>query len=116
MIVITNRIPVAIGHESAFEERFAARVGKVEGAEGFVRSEIARPLPMRRDPERGWVEAKADSSIYEVRTYWHSFDAFAAWTASPAFTEAHKERPPQEMFAGQHQLTIGEIFISSAAD
>ena len=115
MIVITNRIPVAIGQESAFEERFAARAGKVEGAPGFVRNEIVRPVPMRRDPERGWVEAKLDPAVYEVRTYWQSFEDFAAWAASPAFREAHKEPPPKEMFAGPHALSIGEIFISSEA-
>ena len=116
MIVITNRIPVAIGQEAAVEERFAARVGKIAGAPGFLRNEIARPLPMRRDPEQGWVEAKLDAAVYEVRTYWQSFEDFAAWNSSSAFRDAHKEPPPKEMFAGPHQLSIGEVFISSAAE
>ena len=73
------------------------------------------PVPADRRV-RFWVEAKADSSIYEVRTHWQTFADFAAWTASPAFKEAHKDPPPREMFAGPHQLSIGEIFISSEAD
>ena len=43
MIVVSNRIPVAPGHEEAFAERFRGRARLVEGHKGFVRLEILKP-------------------------------------------------------------------------
>ena len=42
MIVVTNRIPVAEGHEIDFEDRFRKRVHLVDQSAGFVRSEVQR--------------------------------------------------------------------------
>ena len=40
MIVVTNRIPVAEGHQIDFEDRFKRRVHLVDQAPGFVRNEV----------------------------------------------------------------------------
>ena len=53
---------------------------------------------------------------YEVKTWWRSFEDFVAWTESPAFAEAHKDRPPKEMFAGPNELGIHEVFLSTDGD
>ena len=50
---------------------------------------------------------------YEVKTWWNTMDDFVAWTNSPSFAEAHKDRPPKEMFAGANELTVHEVFLST---
>lgn len=114
MIVVTNRIPVAEGWEEQFEERFRNRVHLVDRAPGFVRNEIHRPRPMKMDHESGQWEPDPDRpGHYEVKTWWRSFDDFVAWTKSEAFAEAHRNRPPKEMFAGANVLEIHEVFLST---
>ncbi|MEK7366588.1 MAG: antibiotic biosynthesis monooxygenase, partial [candidate division NC10 bacterium] len=44
MIVVSNRIQVTKGQESAFEQRFEGRARLVESMPGFVRLEILRPM------------------------------------------------------------------------
>lgn len=90
MIVVVNRIPVAEGHESAFEELFARRAGMVEKAPGFVRFELLRPT-------RG--------DYYQVVTHWTDEEAYIAWTSSDAFRQGHGQtRPAADMFRGQNVL------------
>jgi len=114
MIVVTNRIPVAAGHEIDFEDRFRNRVHLVDKAPGFVRNEVHRPRPMRFDHETGaFVEVAEAEGYYEVKTWWRSIDDFVAWTRSPAFGEAHANRPPKEMFRGPSQLDVHEVFLST---
>lgn len=114
MIVVTNRIPVAEGHEIDFEDRFKNRAHLVDQAPGFVRNEVHRPRPMKLDHESGtWSPAPEKESYYEVKTWWETFDHFEAWTKSPAFREAHKDRAPKEMFRGPNQLEIHEVFLST---
>lgn len=114
MIVVTNRIPVAEGHEIDFEERFKNRAHLVDQAEGFVRNEVHRPRPMKLDHQTGqWSPDENNPGYYEVKTWWRSFEDFKNWTSSPAFAEAHKNRAPQEMFRGKNELTIHEVFLSS---
>jgi heme-degrading monooxygenase HmoA len=38
---------------------------------------------------------------------------FVAWTASPAFAEAHRNRAPKEMFSGPSKLLVHEVFLST---
>lgn len=117
MIVVTNRIPVAEGHEIDFEDRFKRRVHLVDRAPGFVRNEVHRPRPVKFNHETGtWEEDKSQQVFYEVKTWWKSFDDFANWTKSPAFAEAHSNRPPKEMFAGPSQLIVHEVFLSTDLD
>lgn len=114
MIVVTNRIPVARGHEIDFEDRFKNRVHLVDRAPGFVRNEVHRPRPMKFDHESGsWRDDPDAAGYYEVKTWWKSFDDFVAWTRSDAFGEAHKNRAPKEMFAGPNVLEIHEVFSST---
>ena len=117
MIVVTNRIPVAEGHEIDFEDRFKKRVNLVDTAPGFVRNEVHRPKPMKFDHESGeWRPNPGAQGHYEVKTWWRSFEDFVAWTKSPAFAEAHKNRAPKEMFAGPSELVIHEAFSSTDLD
>jgi len=117
MIVVTNRIPVAAGHEIDFEDRFRNRAHLIDQSPGFVRNEVHRPRPMRFDRESGtWRDDPETQGYYEVKTWWRTFDDFAAWTKSPSFAEAHKDRPPKEMFAGANELTVHEVFLSTDLD
>ena len=85
MIVVTNRIPVAKGHEIDFEDRFRRRVHLVDRHPGFIRNEVHRPKPMKLDHEKGtWTEDPTAQGYYEVKTWWRSFADFVAWTQSPA--------------------------------
>jgi len=47
MVVVTNRIPVAKGHEIDFEDRFKRRVHLVDRHPGFIRNEVHRPRLLR---------------------------------------------------------------------
>lgn len=117
MIVVTNRIPVAEGHEADFEDRFKHRVHLVDRAPGFIRNEVHRPRPMRFDHETGtFVPDPDEQGAYEIKTWWRSMDDFVAWTRSEAFAEAHNKRPPKEMFAGPSKLVIHEVFTSTDLD
>ena len=117
MIVVTNRIPVSKGHEIDFEDRFKRRVHLVDRAPGFLRNEVHRPRPMVFDHEHGsWRDDPNGEGYYEVKTWWRSFEDFVAWTQSPAFQEAHSNRPPKEMFRGPNVLEVHEIFTSTDLD
>ncbi|HXG51431.1 MAG TPA: antibiotic biosynthesis monooxygenase [candidate division Zixibacteria bacterium] len=94
MIVVSNRIPVAPGHEGEFEERFRGRAGLVERMPGFVRLEILRPVK---------------SDFYVVMTHWEDEASFRAWTESPEFREAHRNRPPAEILAGPSVFEMHEV-------
>jgi heme-degrading monooxygenase HmoA len=114
VIVVTNRIPVARGHESEFEDRFRRRAHLVDRAPGFIRNEVHRPRPMRFDHEQGeFVPDPTQQAYYEVKTWWRTLQDFEDWTRSPRFAEAHENRPPKEMFAGPSKLDIHEVFIES---
>ena len=114
MIVVTNRIPVADGHEEDFEDRFKNRVHLVDQSPGFIRNEVHRPRPMKFSRDEGtWINDTEKQGYYEIKTWWQSMDDFVAWTKSASFREAHKDRAPKEMFAGPNVLEIHEIFTST---
>ena len=69
-------VPAEMGEEVA--RRFAARVGAVDGHDGFEGFELLRPT----DSRTTWL----------VVTRWRDEAAFEAWRTSPAF--AHGHRPP----------------------
>lgn len=116
MVVVTNRIPVAEGHEIDFEDRFKKRVHLVDRSPGFIRNEVHRPRPVKFDHEKGWVKDESKQGFYEVKTWWKTFEDFEAWTKSPAFAEAHSNRPPKEMFSGPSELAVHEVFLSTDLD
>lgn len=117
MVVVTNRIPVAEGHEIDFEDRFRRRVGLVDQSPGFIRNEVHRPKPMKFDHETGtWNPDPEAQGYYEVKTWWKTLDDFVAWTRSESFRKAHENRPPKEMFAGPNVLEIHEVMTSTDLD
>ncbi|MHB1980635.1 MAG: antibiotic biosynthesis monooxygenase family protein [Sulfobacillus sp.] len=96
MIVVANRIYVAAGFESAFEERFRARPRQVEQAAGFVRNELLKP--------------RSQGAPYVVLTHWQDEACFRSWTESPAFRAAHgAPRPPEGMFSQPNVLEMHEV-------
>ena len=114
MIVVTNRIPVAPGWEEQFEARFQDRARLIDQSPGFVRNEVHRPHPMKRDPDAGTWSKDADrAEFYEIKTWWRTFEDFVAWTRSPAFAEAHGSRPPKEMFSGPSVIEVHEVLSST---
>jgi len=114
MIVVTNRIPVAEGHEADFEERFRNRVHLIDQSPGFIRNEVHRPRPVKFDHETGRFIADPDGDgYYEVKTWWRAMEDFEAWVKSPSFAEAHRNRPPKEMFRGPNVLEIHEVFLNT---
>ena len=116
-VCVTNRIPVSVGHEIDFEDRFKQRVHLVDQSPGFIRNEVHRPRPMKLDREAGtWVDDPDSEGVYEVKTWWRSMEDFVAWTQSESFREAHRDRPPKEMFRGPNELTIHEVFTSTDLD
>ncbi len=104
MIVVSNRIPVAKGHEGAFEERFRGRAGLVENHPGFVRLEILRPKAVTMHGGQ-----MGGSDYYVVLTYWENEQAFVDWTESEDFRRAHSSRPPKEMFVGPNVFEMHEV-------
>jgi heme-degrading monooxygenase HmoA len=109
MFVVTNRIPVAEGHEAEFEDRFKKRAHLIDRSPGFVRNMVLRPVTRRFDHNSGqWVESD-EQGYYLVQTWWRSEEDFWAWTRSESFRLAHSNRPPAEMFAGKNVLEIHEI-------
>jgi len=114
MIVVTNKIAVAAGHEIDFEDRFRNRAHLVDQAPGFIRNEVHRPRPMKFDHETGdFLPNPEEEGYYEVKTWWRSIDDFVAWTRSEAFAEAHANRAPKEMFRGPSKLDVHEVFLST---
>ncbi len=113
MFIVTNRIPVAPGHEEDFEDRFRHRAHLIDQHPGFVKNLVLRPIQRRFDHETGdWKDTK-EQGYYLVQTYWESQQAFWDWTRSESFRIAHSNRPPAEMFAGSSVLEIHEIALST---
>jgi heme oxygenase (mycobilin-producing) len=100
MIVVSNRIQVAKGHELDFEKRFEGRARLVETMPGFIRLEILRPIK---------------SDYYVVLTHWKDETSFRAWTESSEFKEAHSNRPPAEIFAGPNVFEMHEVIQLAGA-
>jgi heme-degrading monooxygenase HmoA len=110
MIVVSNRIPVAKGHEEEFAQRFRDRAQLVERHPGFVRLEICRPVPVAlHGREMG------GSEYHVVLTYWERKEDFLAWVQSEDFRKAHSQRTPEGMFAGESVFEMHEIIQMAEA-
>jgi heme-degrading monooxygenase HmoA len=115
VFVVTNRIPVALGHEEDFEDRFRKRAHLIDRSPGFIKNLVLRPVQRRFDHKTGdWVDT-TEQGYYLVQTYWESQDAFWTWTRSESFRIAHNNRPPAEMFAGPSVLEIHEVIQTTEA-
>ena len=107
MFVTMNRIPVHEDHWPDFEDRFKHRLGLVDKAPGFLRNLVLRP-----------VDGTTDCHV--VLTLWEDREAFAAWTKSEAFIQAHYRSPQdagkaKEAFKGAGKLEAFESVTDSAA-
>ena len=67
-------VPADLGDEVA--RRFAARVGAVDGQEGFEGFELLKPT----DERTTWL----------VVTRWRDDESFEAWRSSSAFAQGHR--------------------------
>lgn len=108
MYVVSNRIPVAVGQEDAFANRFRARAGLVEGHAGFIRLHILKPTEISLHGR-----TMGRSPYHIVLTYWERVEDFVAWTNSDDFKTAHADRPPPEMFAGENVFELHEVIQSA---
>jgi heme-degrading monooxygenase HmoA len=116
VIVVTNRIRVASGHESEFEERFHRRAPQVDRSPGFIRNEVHRPRPMRFDRALGeYVPDPSVPAFYEVKTWWRSFEDFEDWTRSTEFQQTREDKGSKDKLVKQSELGIHEVFIESPA-
>ena len=113
MFVVTNRIPVAQGHEADFEDRFRHRAHLIDQSPGFVKNLVLRPVSRRFNHQTGQIEERDEQGYYLVQTYWESEKAFWDWTNSESFRTAHSNRPPAEMLAGPNVLEIHEVILST---
>ena len=116
MFVVTNRIPVAEGHEADFEDRFRHRAHLIDQSPGFIKNLVMRPVQRRFNHQTGEWEEKEEQGFYLVQTYWESEQAFWDWTKSESFRIAHSNRPPAEMFAGANVLEIHEVVLNTEKD
>lgn len=114
MIVVTNRIPVSVGYEEEFEDRFRNRAHLIDQSPGFIENRVLRPVKRRFDHKTGQWKDTDEQTYYRVETYWESEQDFWNWTNSESFRLAHSNRPPAEMFAGPNVLEIHEIAMSTA--
>jgi heme-degrading monooxygenase HmoA len=74
-IVKINAITVPRDRFAEFEQRFAARAGKVSSAPGFEAFELLRP--------------NDDRELCLVVTRWRSEEDFGAWLSSADFAAGH---------------------------
>jgi heme oxygenase (mycobilin-producing) len=75
-VVRINAITVGPDSGDELAQRFAARAGAVDGADGFEGFELLRPT----DGRDTWL----------VVTRWRDDAAFRAWVESPAFAHGHR--------------------------
>ena len=113
MFIVTNRIPVAQGHEEEFEDRFRNRAHLIDKSPGFIKNLILQPVQRRFRHQTGEWEEKEEQGYYLVQTYWESEQAFWDWTKSESFRAAHSNRPPAEMFAGPNELEIHKVIMNT---
>jgi heme-degrading monooxygenase HmoA len=89
MFVAMNRFRVARGSEADFEAVWRSRDSRLAGTPGFVSFRLLRG------------PARDDHTLYCSHSVWADRDAFAAWTRSAAFREAHRD------VGGQRALYLG---------
>ena len=88
-VVKINAIDVPEGAGPELERRFAARLGAVEGADGFLGFELLRPV--------------AGEHRYFVYTRWASEEAFRAWSDGPG-RQAHSGSRAKPVASGASLL------------
>jgi heme oxygenase (mycobilin-producing) len=100
-VVKINAIEVPEGAGPELEQRFAHRLGAVEGAPGFLGFELLRPV--------------AGETRYFVYTRWESEEAFQQWAAGPA-KAAHSGTHRDTVSTGSSLLEFEVVQRTEAAD
>jgi heme oxygenase (mycobilin-producing) len=98
-VVKINAIEVPDGAGPELERRFAARLGSVESAPGFLAFELLRPV--------------AGESRYFVYTKWESEEYFQAWRDGPA-VEAHSGAHGRPVGSGSSLLEFEVVQHATA--
>jgi heme-degrading monooxygenase HmoA len=98
-VIKINAITVAADSGDELAERFAARVGAVDGQDGFEGFELLKPT----DERTTWL----------VVTRWRDEAAFEAWVSSPAFAHGHKHAAGGEAGAHGGHGASGPVGVSS---
>lgn len=75
-VIKINAITVPEDSGDELAQRFAARAGAVDGADGFEGFELLKPA----DDRRQWL----------VITRWRNEDVFQAWLESESFAHGHR--------------------------
>jgi heme-degrading monooxygenase HmoA len=75
-VIKINAITVPADSGDELAQRFAARAGAVDGADGFEGFELLKPT----DERTQWL----------VVTRWRDQESFEAWTQSQAFAHGHQ--------------------------
>ena len=93
--VAINVLDVPAEMRDTLEQRFAARAGEVDRADGFEAFELLRP-----------VEGE---DRYLVYTRWASQEHFQSWTESQAFERGHAQHHADGPAAAGSQLWTFEV-------
>ena len=96
-IVVINAVTVPEEGRADFEERFAARAGKVSKAPGFEAFELLRP---------------AEGGRYLVYTRWASEEEFRAWMKSAQFSAAHARHADRGPVSAESEVWQFEVLES----
>lgn len=99
-VVKINAISVPAEAGTELEKRFAARAGTVDGAPGFRRFQLLRPV--------------AGETRYFVLTEWDSEEDFRAWADGPARQAHGGARKP--VATGADLLEFEVVLDSPAQD
>ena len=76
-VIRINAITVPRESGDELAQRFAARVGAIDGVDGFEGFELLRPTDERE--------------VWLVLTRWRDAEAFTAWTTSESFGRSHRQ-------------------------
>jgi heme-degrading monooxygenase HmoA len=99
-VVKINAIEVPEGAGPELERRFAARLGAVDDAPGFLGFELLRPV--------------GGETRYFVYTRWETEDDFQAWASGPS-KEAHSGERAQPVASGSALLEFEVVQRSEPA-
>ena len=101
-VVKINAITVPRDRFAEFEQRFAARAGRVEDAAGFEAFELLRPNDERE--------------VCLVLTRWRSEEDFQAWVASRDFATGHSQHREKGPVGTASELWSFDVLESKATD
>ena len=94
MYLVCNFIPIAEDHRDDFEERFLGRMPRMREQPGLRRVRVMRPDDRKGPPS-------PVPPHYMVEMEWDSLEDFQNWMKSDHFKEVHRNKTPEEWFAGQ---------------